>query len=192
MFKINNEKARGELTQNLKCQPVLKHFGRGSSGKTRWRYLLYGLQLVCVNAITPQPSASAKTQGPNSSWDAELGTTHLRSEGKHLPAPQPLNPSRASTTQSLPGSAWAALLGFSGEPQILVTVTSVCICRQVVQPTVFHTTYPRALQEHTDHGHTSPIRSFKDFTSRMAEWIKSNDPQQCLAQKNGNITTTAN
>lgn len=134
MFKINNEKARGELFQNLKCQPVLKHFGRGSSGKTRWRYLLYGLQLVCVNAITLQPSASAKTQGPNSSWDAELGSTHLRSEGKHLPAPQPLNPSRASTTQSLPGSEWAALLGFSGEPHILVTVTSVCICRQAVQP----------------------------------------------------------
>lgn len=109
MFKINNEKARRELIQNPKCQPVLQHFGRGSSGKTRWRYLFYGLQLVCANAITPQPSASAKTQGPNPAPKMQnlgrfFGTTHLRSEGEHLAAPQPLNPSRASTPQSLPNS----------------------------------------------------------------------------------------
>lgn len=156
MFKINNEKARGELIQNPKCQPILQHFGRGSSGKTRWRYLLYGLQLVCVNAITLQPSASAKTQGPNSSWNAELGQTlwdHM-SEGKHLAAPQPLNSSRAFTPQSLPSSAWAALLGFSSETQVLLTVTSLYVCRQAVQPTVYHITYPGALQECIDHGHT--------------------------------------
>lgn len=36
MFKISNEKAREELIQSPKCQPVLDYFGRGNSGETRW------------------------------------------------------------------------------------------------------------------------------------------------------------
>lgn len=67
MFKISNEKAREELIQSPKCQPVLDYFGRGNSGKTRWGKLLYDLQIVCVKATIPQSSALAETLRPNSS-----------------------------------------------------------------------------------------------------------------------------
>lgn len=157
-------------------QPVLLHFGRGSSGKTRWRYLLYGLQPVCVNAIQTQPSASAKTQGPNSSWDAELGQAlwdHTAQVWGGAPtAPESL---QSIPPQSLPRSAWAALLGSSSDTDFGNCQLCLCGCRQDVQPT---TPPIPGLSRNVQTMVIIPIRSFKDFTSRIAEWIKSNNPQQ--------------
>lgn len=109
MLKINNEKARGELIQNPKCQPVLQHFGRGSSGKTGWRHLLYGLT-ACLSMQSHlshllQPNPRDYTVPKMLNLGRLFGTTHLGSEEEHLAAPQLLNPTRVSTPQSLLSSA---------------------------------------------------------------------------------------
>lgn len=128
MLKINNEKARGELIQNPKCQPVLQHFGRGSPGKTGWRYLLYGLQLVCqcshTSAICFSQTSGTKQFPRCWIWAGSLGahTSGLRGS-TWLPHSCRIPP--VCTPQSLLRSAWAALLGFSSDTHILVTITSV-------------------------------------------------------------------
>lgn len=140
MFKISNEKARGELIQSPKCQPVLQHFGRGNSGKTRWGYLLYDLQIACVNAIIPQSSASAKTQRPKSPrcW-TRTGSLALRTSGlrgERLAAPQPLHLTKKPISQRpLLNRARAVLLGFSSETNFGSYYPCLYVCKQAAHPT---------------------------------------------------------
>lgn len=150
MLKINNEKARGELIQNPKCQPVLQHFGRGSLGKTGWRYLLYGLQLVCqcshTSAICFSQTSGTKQFPRCWIWAGSLGahTSGLRGS-TWLPHSCWIPP--VCTPQSLLRSAWAALLGFSSDTHTFWYLSPLCVCRQAVHPTVYHTTCPQGLQE---------------------------------------------
>lgn len=128
--------------------------------KTRWGLLFYGLQIICVNAITPQSSASDKTQRPNSSQDAELGRALWDrapwvGEGiAWLPHSHCISPESISQ-RPLPNRARAVLLDFSSETTFGNHYLCLFVCKQAAHPTVYYSTYQVALQKRTTHGHTS-------------------------------------
>ena len=191
MFKVSNEKARGELSQSPSCQPVSQHFGRDNSGKSKVRifFFLWLADRLCQRSHTSVIRFSRDPERPNSSQDAELGQalwdhTHLGSESG-----APGGPTAAGAHQRV------HLLRSTAEPStsraagLLLRETSVgnsqlclCVCKEATKAQ--STTAPIGwLSRNVSPTVTLPIRSFKGFASRMAEWIKPNNPQQHLAWK---------
>lgn len=102
-----------------------------------------------------------------------LGPCTLGRRGDRLAAPQPLHLTRVhlSTTAAEPSMSWT-----SPRRQPLVTITRVSSYVSKL-PTPQPITVPiRWLSRNVQPMVILPIRSFKGFTSRMAEWIKPNNP----------------
>lgn len=175
MFKISNEKARGELIQSRKCQPVLQHFVRGNSGKTRCGYLLYGWQIVSANATISQVihfswDSETKWFPRCGTWTSFLGPRTSDLRGEHLTAPQPLHlrvhlNDHCWTEHEL--CCWAS-------PQRQIWVTITCISLHVSK-------MPTLLQYLADGPQMyNPCSYRPSKASRTSppewEWIKPNNP----------------
>lgn len=117
----------------------------------------------------------SQNPGTNSSQDAELG----QALWDHMPQVwwgAPGCPTAPESLQSIHPSI-TAKFSMSCTAGFLLKDTNfgnchlcVCVCRQAVQPTVYHTTYPRALQEHPGTTHFTRSKHFvtSSFSSQMA------------------------
>lgn len=181
MFKINNEKARGEFIQSPKCQPGLQHLGAEANLEKQGGGICF---MACRLSVSMQSHLSHLLQlRPRDQtvpemliWDRLFGTHAPRVwEGSawqpHSHCVSPESPSlddRCQTKHELRCRA-------SPQRQILVAITCVSLYVSML-PTPQSTAVPiRWFSRNAEPMAILAIRSSKDFASRMAEWIKPNN-----------------
>lgn len=172
MFKISNEKTEESLSRAPSASQSYSTSSEAALEKTRWGYLLYGSQIVSVNATIPrfiQFSWDPETKRFPRCWTQTSSLDPHTLRGEHLTGPQP------HLRVHLNDHCWTEHELCWSSPQRQIWVTITCVSLHVSKMPTLLQYLSDSPQKCITHAHTSH-KSFEEFTSRMGERIKPNDP----------------